>query len=462
MGSFNFTLPGTSKSFTIKGPDGFTEAQARAIFDQQAAAGSLVGFKPGDILNAASQAAAGLQGAASQLSQTLAGIPGVGSTSLSSAAAAASSAVTKVASVATQTVKTVTDTIKSIPVTNGINVADYAKQIPSLTSIQNINPTQLTAGLSQASKLVGQTATQISNTLGAGQFGLTAQQLELAGVVKPGVATGLVAAGQSLVNVLKSPAVFTGKNGIGSIDDLLSSPIKQTAIQQQLMSTGANAIKQLGLPIDKLDPSAAVGTILNAAKSIPTTMDWAKGLPLPADIKTAFDQVAKDGAFATDLANQKINQAMKAEIVPIPAADTVNRETLNAASTRVVGNAKVPAVDYSNTPKLDVTQFTDAVNAASLETVKLNAKFKKIMNSTPDDQLPQGVRQLEQLVGDYNALDSKLLSLLREAKLFEKQLGFAPPQLETIESERSFIAKMIASLQNSIDKLKKIIENSAA
>jgi hypothetical protein len=32
-----------------------------------------------------------------------------------------------------------------------------------------------------------------------------------------------------------------------------------------------------------------VGTALNAAKSLPATVDWAKGLPLPGDLKSKFD-----------------------------------------------------------------------------------------------------------------------------------------------------------------------------
>lgn len=465
MASYTFTLPGTSKSFTIKGPAGFTEAQARAIFDQQSSAGSLVGFKPGDILNAASQAAAGLPGAASQLAQTLSGVPGVGSTSLSSVASSATAAVSKVASVAKQTITTVTNTLSKVPVTNGINVADYAKEIPSLTSIQNISPTQLTAGLSQASKLVGQSSTQISNTLGVGKFGLNAQQLELSGVVKPGAATGLIAAGSSLTDVLKSPAVFTGKNGINSVDDLLASPAKQTAIQQQLMSTGVTAVKQLGLPIDKLNPSAAVGVALNAAKSIPTTMDWAKGLPLPPDVKTAFNQVAKDGAFSADFANQKINQAMKAEIVPIPASDTVNRETVNAAATRVVGNSKVPAVDYSSKPAQRTARELDAAMTLILENINTLIDNGIVVMSKSDrtraetNSYNADIRNLELIIADLNTADGQLLEVVRESNALEPPLPAITARAEVLITKAN---KAIATIQSAIDQLRRFVANLAA
>ena len=156
MASYTFTLPGTSKSFTIKGPDGFTEAQVRAIFDQQSSAGSLVGFKPGDILNAASQAAAGLPAAASQLAQSLTGSTSIINGSIiGNAVGQISSAVNQGISSARQAITTVTNIVKTVPVTNGINAADFAKQSDALTSIGNLSTVDVRAGLAQASKLVG-------------------------------------------------------------------------------------------------------------------------------------------------------------------------------------------------------------------------------------------------------------------------------------------------------------------
>ena len=62
MAEFTFTST-DGKSFSIKGPGGITREQAEAIFKKQDSTGSLVGFKPGDVLSAASQAADGLAGA---------------------------------------------------------------------------------------------------------------------------------------------------------------------------------------------------------------------------------------------------------------------------------------------------------------------------------------------------------------------------------------------------------------
>ena len=456
MAAFTFTLPGSTKTFSIKGPDGFTEAQARAIFDQQAAAGSFVGFKPGDALSAAKQAAAGLPGAASQLAQSL-----TGTTSIVNGAVL-NNAVGQAASVAKQAIGTVTNIISRVPVTNGINPADFAKQASALVPIGNLTSVDVRAGLAQASKLVGQAASVVSNSTGVGKFGFDGAQLESAGILKPGVAAQYLQSGvNKLTDVLKSPTVFTGKDGIKSLTDLLDSVPKQNNIQQGLMAKGLEGLKQVGIPVDSLNPSALVGTALNAAKSLPATVDWAKGLPLPPGVKTAFDQVARDGAFAVDLANQNITNSLKQEIVPVPASDTVNRETVNAAASRVVGNAKVPAVSYNNTPTVDIAKFIKAVDTALDRALALGKQARQIINSTSDGQSSQ-VRQLEQVVGDYNAVNGTFLSLLREANLIKAQLGSTPPQLSTIESSIEATAKIIKALETRIEDLKKKIENSAA
>lgn len=468
MASFSFTLPGTGKSFTIKGPDGFSEAQAKAIFDQQSSAGSLVGFKPGDILNSATQAAAGLPGALSQLTQGISGTTSIVNGSVLNNAVGqisgqVSQAINQGVSAAKQAIGTVTDIVNKVPITNGINTADFAKQGDALKSIGNLSAVDVKAGIAQASKLVGQAANTITNAVGVGKFGLDGSQLEAAGILKPGTAAQFLSSGvNKLTDVLKSPTVFTGKDGIKSLTDLLSSAPKQDGIQQNLMSQGLAGLKQQGIPVDKLSPAALAGPVLNAAKSLTSAASWAKGLPLPAGVKTAFDTVARDGAFAVDFANQKINNALKQQVVPVPAADTVNRDTLNAAARRVIGNAKVPSVSYSDTPKVDILKFGKAVNAARLEVIDLNATTTKVINNTPDDQVAQGITQLEQVVGDYKALDSKFLSLLREAKAVKKEFGFDPPQLTDIESEREFIAKITAELEKSIARLKQKVENSTA
>jgi len=75
MAGFTFSLP-NGQPFEVKGPPGLNFDQAKAIFDKQAASGSLVGFKPGDVLSASTQAQAGLPSAQAAVGQALSGVTG--------------------------------------------------------------------------------------------------------------------------------------------------------------------------------------------------------------------------------------------------------------------------------------------------------------------------------------------------------------------------------------------------
>lgn len=456
------------RTFTIKGPAGMTEAQARAIFDEQVRAGSFVGFKPGDVLNSAKQAAAGLPGAASQLTQSLTGSASilngaVLSNPVGQISGQISRALNQTVSVAKQAINNVTDIISKVPVTNPINTADFAKQLPALTSIGNLNPVDVRSGIAQASKLVGQAADTITNTGGVGKFGFDAPQLEAAGILKPGIAAKYLQSGaNSLTSVLKSPTVFTGKDGIKSLTDLLSSDLKQDGIQQNLMAQGFNGLKQVGIPVNNLNPSALSGTVLNAAKNLPAAADWAKGLPIPGDLKSTFDTVAKDASFAVNFANQKVNNALKQEIIPEPASNTVNRETVNAAASRVVGNAKVPAVSYNSEPaqrtdrELDaaMTEINISVNALIDDSIRILSKTDRIRDET--NSYSRDIREFELIVAGLNQASGQFLTILREAKALTPVNGAIVARAEALIEK---VKKAIANIQSAIDQLRRTIEN---
>ena len=423
MSTFNFEFNG--QKFEIKAPTGATFEQAKAVFDQQTASGGLTGFRVGDVLSPATQAAGGLAAAQSQLTQGLASLSsklpagtnlssltasigtlgqgagtqvasalqggaaafnslttgaggstaavssalsGVGAGfSLPSASAitgALTGAAARVGSLASTAVGTLSGLVKGTP-TSGINVADFAKQGPALAGLGSMSLPDVTSTLAQASKLVGQGTSTISNALGAGKFGLDASQLEKWGLVKPGTAATFLGQGSSdLVGVLKSPTVWTGKDGVKSLDGLLKNDGLQNKIQQGLMTSGVADLKSLGIPTDKLTPQALSGLATNAAKSVPNTLDWAKNTPgLPADIKSKFDAAAVNGAFAVTLAQTKIDPSTLQEYTPPAAIDTVNTDTLNAAAKRIIGNDKVPSIMpmniessvYSSTKDKDLT-----------------------------------------------------------------------------------------------------------
>jgi hypothetical protein len=349
MAQFSFTGP-DGKKFSIKGPETLTEAQAQEIFNKQANTGALVGLKPGDVLNSAKQALGGVKGAlGSALGSLTGGASGTLTGAIGSITGAASSAVSGIAS-------SLTSGLPGAP----INLGDLAKSAQGVASMAGLDPRMVTAGLSAVQKIVDQPASILSNSKGLGSFGLDIKQLESTGFVKPGTSNILNQAGATISNVLKSPTVWTGKDGISSASKLLANPSLQGLTQQNLMSTGLSALGSLGVPTAALNPQAAIGAALNAAKSIPDAAAWAKGVELPADLKTTFDQNAVGGAFGVNLSDLKANAPMLGEEKITGSLNTVNRATLDAATQRIIGTDKIPKLTYSQP-----SSVTDSLGSVS-------------------------------------------------------------------------------------------------
>lgn len=450
----NVTESGSAKTFEIKGPPGMTREQALEIFKKQANTGALVGFKPGDVLSAATQAADGLASAQAVLAQAQAGVAGslgaglgginlssiqsgiaqaggalggsiagavsgltgmvgpavtnIGSalsgiaTSVTSAvqglAATASGALStvtnaltgaasQIGSVAVSAVQTINRALTGTPVTNPIDGADFLKTTSALAPIASMSVPVVTGVLAQAKNLVDQGSAVLTNNKGLGSFGFDAGQLEIAGLLKPGISALVSSGGAALSKVLKSPAVWTGKDGVTGVNSLLNNSSLQDKVQQDLMASGLAAISAAGIPVNNLSPQGVAGLALNAAKSVGATVDYAKGLPIPGDatgaVKAGFDKAVRDGGFAANLVETKIPPAWKAIDLPIPKTNTVNRETVNAAASRIAGNDKIPPPNYSASKTDDnelvtqvkeiqalfvaITQRVNQVNSARVE-----------------------------------------------------------------------------------------------
>lgn len=384
MALFTFTTP-AGKTFEIKGPEGLSFEQAQQIFNKQLSTGSLVGLKPGDVLSAASQAAAGLKSAQAALGQATSKITGALGGGIATATGAigslikdAGNAAGSIAGKATSAVNSALASAGGAPVA-GINTADFVKQATALAPIGSMNVTQVTGVLAQAKNLVGQAYDKMTDLKGVGSFGLDIKQLESSGIVKPGTSRLVESGVSTLTSVLKSPTVFTGKDGITSAGALLNSASIQDKAQQTLMASGVAGMKSLGIPTDALDPSKLAGLALGAAKSLLNVDSLVKGLPLPAGVKAGLDTAIKDGAFAVKLTDLKIPPAVKLEEIPVVASATVNRETVTAATGRVLGNEKIPPPEYGPRPESGTT-VNDIIESFNKVNALISSVFTKIQD----------------------------------------------------------------------------------
>ena len=211
MSKFTFDLAsvktaiaaGQSTVFEVSGPPNMTREQAFAIFQKQASAGGLTGFQSGDILSALTQAADGLAEAQAELTQGFAGFPGTDQGVQNQLVSIAESAkqslaagntgnlqsrITNGGTILQQTSAKI-GALFGMPVTNGIDVADFAKTATAVMPMFGLNTTDVRATMASVGTATGQNFDQITNAIGVGKFGFNASQLETAGLLKPGTAS---------------------------------------------------------------------------------------------------------------------------------------------------------------------------------------------------------------------------------------------------------------------------------
>lgn len=145
------------------------------------------------------------------------------------------------------------------------------------------------------------------------------------------------------------------------------------------------------------------GLLANASKfGVGNAVDWAKGALPSVDIgsiKNQMDSLAKQGQFAVNFSDFKLPAAVAGVIPAAGFEGTVDRSTVNAAFTKLVGSDKIPTPTFS----------PQAVSTASLENAAKQAK------SLLSASIPGGLTGLSSLgsnipsgLGNLSALSGRL------------------------------------------------------
>jgi hypothetical protein len=270
MSQFKYTLPSGAR-FLVNGPDGATQAQADRIFYEQVAAGSLIDYLPGQTLTSAATVLTTFE--LSRLDRGTAGITGNPLLAIAQGLPVTAGTLNNLAALNDSvdlnidfsgfTVNSLVASIQNLPQTpvlpalvdtsleNPVTQADIVKiKGNSLgpSGVGPLNAFQVQTLLAQLAKLVDQASEEISLDKGAGLYGFTAYQLELAGYIKPGTSLRFLSQNpEDFVSVMSSPGIWTGKNGVNSLQDLLNDSDAQTLIQNELMQNGYEGLTITGV-----------------------------------------------------------------------------------------------------------------------------------------------------------------------------------------------------------------------
>ena len=230
---------------------------------------------------------------------------------------------------------------------------------------------------------------------------------------------------KELTDVLQSAAVWTGKDGVKSVGDLLSNSSLQDKIQQGLMKTGLDAVKQVGIPVDKLSAPALAGVATLAAKSpagavaaltggggglpslpgLPSVPSIPSSVPALGNLADKAQEVVSNSAFAVKVEEEKVEPPVKQEEPVVPATNTVDSATLDAAGARVVGNDKVPTVAANGATaaaRTTIAAYSIFITEQYAGVDSLEKKVLDLQTSWTTFRISQD--QYDALNGEYQAL----------------------------------------------------------
>lgn len=351
MNVFKFITP-TGQQVELTGPAGSTYDQALAVFNQQSATGSLTGLRAGDVLNSLIQAKGGLATALSQVTSSI--TPGT----LSQIAGA----VTK---------------IPNLPALNPTTISTFVNTpVLAGSTVGPLSTTQVQGLLSSTAASVNQPATEVTNENGLGTYGLTADQLQQAGLIKPGTAELINQNPANLVSVLSSPTVWTGKGGATDLDSILTNPTLQSIAQQSSLASSYNQLSQLGVVSSTVNnligSNTDLGAVVNNAANygVSATTAWLNNTVGGSEIGQLTTS-AINSIFGQNFGtvNQSIsgggNPLQTGVQTPRGFSNTVNRSVIDASFNSIIGNNKIPRNIFAN-PSLGIDIRTQATQLSTI------------------------------------------------------------------------------------------------
>lgn len=277
MSRFEYTLP-SGAEFIVNGPANATQLQADLIFYEQVAAGSLVGYESGQTLTGADTKITKFE--LSRLDRGTAGVDNVAVLAISQGLPVIAGRPTQelvLAAIQNQPVAPSIPVLTEVSLTNPITQADIVSikgDDLAPVNIGSLSSYQVQKLLAQIANLVDQPVNQISQDKGIGRYGFTAYALELAGYIKPGTSQKyLQQSPEDFVALMNTPSIWTGRNGINSLDDILDSLETQTFIQTEIMQQGYDSLLADGtisnVPRSAVTP--AFGTVYTNGGLLATT-----------------------------------------------------------------------------------------------------------------------------------------------------------------------------------------------
>ena len=360
----------------------------------------------------------------------------------------------------------------------------------------------VTGGVNQAVGLAkNATASVVSATSGLGKYGIKPEQLELQGLLKPGtvdqfikqqppptvsqkdideaasinaeggdITADQVASNRQLNQVLSSPMVWSGKQGVGGLDSFLDNPKLQDAAQQGLMITALDGLKKSGLATGTEIPAQLAAMVQSATKfGVKSVSDWTKGIGAP-DINSAIASTARAGQYTSAFVDSKLGDIPKfAKSAAASVQNTVNRAGIDTAVISTIGDAKIEPPKYQPqertesepSPTADLENEFDILLEEALVFIdgfktQFDLLFDKAIELDRNVPLSTGdidafQASLDQVRAGYNDNRRRYLGALTDFETQHPELvNYTNPQVQSIGRLVKILVGMSTSLKQQI------------
>jgi hypothetical protein len=184
-------------------------------------------------------------------------------------------------------------------------------------------------------------------TRGVGIYGQTPAGLTLTGYLKPGTIS-LITEPSLTLTVLNTPAVWTGQNGVESLLDYLDDPVLQNIAQIDIMTGAFQGLIDAGV-LTGGESARYQATFVQPATryGVTAVVSWVNDTA-GTDLTDNILLVARQAQYAIDFVDT-YSSVLNAGI-DVPGFDnTVERQDLDQAVIDIIGNPKVPSIDYVDT-----------------------------------------------------------------------------------------------------------------
>jgi hypothetical protein len=348
----------------------------------------------------------------------------------------------------------------------GINAAAILATPIADIKVGSLSSAQITGLLAQTKSAVGQASGVISVDKGIGQFGLSAEKLEAAGLLKKGTVSAMksgpvpiptaadialaqrivlqggsmtpqqVALGNKINAILASPTVWTGQSGCYGLTSLLGNDKLQSNIQQTLMVSSLAGLKSSGIATGTESPQQ-LGGLLQAATNIGVgpLASVVKGIA-SADVKSAVSATIKGAQFATKFVDDKIGQFAGFAKTATSATNTLDRTVLDQQVKNSL-DAKVPSPEFK-----PVTRVSDSPSSLDAPRQQLSTTFDKAYAWLAEIQVAE-----EAIYRQYVILDNKAVVTQAEIDAIASQASVA---LTRYDREKSTYVTPLTTLANTV------------